>query len=460
MLETELFENYELLLPSKYEGGYLILTLYQRIESKELSEQFSSEDIKLILEDITRRFDLPTPQSERIIRQLLHFFLRNVPEQYGKFELSDHAIRLVELMLYKLKNPYKNYPLKETFEKYFILRSTEIKTITDLEVKFGREFTAGYKRIINDHLATLEEELMASYEELNNILNSDEQSATIIVRRFTEVFRKFGERAEDITYAISSKDGFLRRLRNRVEEFYLETDALKHAQTEEDITKLRQHQQEWLIASGIQYDLELFFSKADKKIERIRRQIFKASTKLSELQENFSRSSNFRLLVRKIFHTCIEQAQSKRQEINFNDRFRRKMIVHERTQLFHPVHYDFGTSRTNRIQNITRNPEYEGHQKREIEKEIRRQEIINELVEKGKLSIAQQNSFDLTGFIGNILEAEDDLFIAQNVAMDIANYAAESVTHRLTIKTELNSFIEQHVWMWKMTIRDKKDTPS
>src|ERR1043165_9263622 len=130
MWENELFDNYELLLPAKYEGGYLIIILYQRIESKSLPEQFTTDDIKLILEEIAHKDNTQIPHVERIIRQMLHFMLRNVPDKYGKFELSEHATRLVELMRYKLDNPYQNYPLKETFEKYFFLKTGEIKTIT------------------------------------------------------------------------------------------------------------------------------------------------------------------------------------------------------------------------------------------------------------------------------------------------------------------------------------------
>jgi len=458
MQENELFENYELLLPTRYEGGYLILILYQRIENKELSEQFSSEDIKLILEDIAKKYTQPIPQSERIIRQLLHYMLREVPEQYGKFELSDHAIRMVELVLYKLKNPYKNYPLKETFEKYFVLRAGDIKTIVDLEVKFGREFTAGHKRIINDHLTALEDELLEAYQKLNDILNTDNESATVIVRDFTSVFRKFGERAEDITYAISSKDGFLRRLRNRVEEFYFLADTLKHAQTDEDLLKLKQYQQEWLTATAIQYDLELFFKNVDRKIERIERQILRASTKLKELQENFSRNSNFRLLVKKLVNLCLDQATHKRQIIQFNPRFPLKKFVYERPQLFHPIRYDFGTTRNNQLINIESDKEYERLQKREIELEIRRQEIINHWIENGKGIFEQETSLELTQFIDSILSVENDLFIAQNVAIDLVNFAVESHSLKLDIRPELNTLIEQNTWTWKMTIHSNMAT--
>ncbi|RZL20427.1 MAG: hypothetical protein EOO89_00290 [Pedobacter sp.] len=393
------------------------------------------------------------PQSERIIRQLLHYLLRNVPDEYGKFELSDHAIRLIELMRYKLDNPYKNYPLKETFEKYFVIRGTEIKTITDLEIKFGREFTAGHKRIISDHLTILEDELMESYKELNDILNTDEESATVLVRKFADVFRRFGERAGDITHAISSKDSFLRKLRNRVEEFYLMAEQLRHAQTDEDITTLKKYQNEWLIASSIQNDLETFFKSIDRKIDRIRKQILRASVKLRELQENFTRSSNFRSIISKLYQLYIEQQKAKIEHTNINFRLPVKGYVYERTQLFHPIHYNFGITRNSKIQDLEPNAAYEIQQRKEIEKEIRRQEIINSWVEIGKQYLLDDKHLKLSDFLATILQADDDLFIAQNVSMDLLNYAVESGLHQPSIKIELTNFIEEHVWTWNMEIK-------
>ncbi len=453
MWDNELFENYELLLPDKFDGGYLILTLYQRIESKSLPEQFGTDDIRLILEEIAQKYKTQVPQSERVIRQLLHYLLRNVPEQYGKFELSDHAIRLVELMRYKLDNPYRNYPLKETFEKYFFLKTGEIKTVTDLDVKFGKDFTAGHKRIINDHLFALEDELQQAYEQLNNILETDEESATILVKKFTDVFRKFGERAEDITYAISSKDGFLKRLRNRVDEFYQETDIFRQAQSDEEIQQLRKHQQDWQQALTIQNDLETFFKKADSKIERIRRQIFKASTKLSELQESFSRSSTFRLSIKKLFHACLEQATGKRQEIRFDRNFPLKTIVAGRLQLFHPVYYDFASIKNNHLKQVVPQPEYEAMQRIEIEREIRRQEFITQLIGIGKDKMISNDLFHLSKFLQEISDEQKDAFIIQNVALDLLNFAGTIDERTVEIEKEIYSFTKEKLSTWTMKIR-------
>lgn len=77
---------------------------------------------------------------------------RGVPDEAGRFYLTDYAERFVEQMMYKLDNPYKNYPLKQSFEKCFTIRPGEIEIIDHLLLKFGREYISGHKRVINDHL--------------------------------------------------------------------------------------------------------------------------------------------------------------------------------------------------------------------------------------------------------------------------------------------------------------------
>ncbi len=98
---------------SKCVGGYLIIALHKKIKEKELGEYFSTEDIKLLRDEIVAYHNGSAPHSERIVRNLLHYFLRNVPDQYGKFYLTDYAKQLAELLEYKLNNPYKTFPLKE-----------------------------------------------------------------------------------------------------------------------------------------------------------------------------------------------------------------------------------------------------------------------------------------------------------------------------------------------------------
>src|SRR5436190_2142152 len=138
MLDNEdLYRQYDLLLPPRYDGGFLVLALYQKISRKELPEYFTESDLKSTLKELDGRFGHGNWQTDRMLKTLHHYFIKNVPDQFGKYYLSDYAKRLIKVVKNKLENPYKNYPLRETFEKYFTIRTGDITSINDLEIRFG-----------------------------------------------------------------------------------------------------------------------------------------------------------------------------------------------------------------------------------------------------------------------------------------------------------------------------------
>lgn len=230
-------------------------------------------------------------QWGRLKGNLFHYFLRNHPDAPWKYYLTDYARNVVELMKNKLENPYKEHPLRKSVEDSFTIKFKEIKTIDELERKFGRVFIQGSKKIITDHLEALADELKAAYHTLNDILRNDDKDATVLVGDFTIEFRKFGSRAEDITNAILSKDKFLRDLQSVVDDFYFQMEDNSKF-NEIDIKKSID---DWEKSRKIYLDISDFFIAVDEKISLIRRQINHASDKLSELQEQFSSRAHFKV---------------------------------------------------------------------------------------------------------------------------------------------------------------------
>ena len=84
MIYTELYEKYDLLIPQKFDGGYLIIALYEKIKREEIAEQFTIFDIKDTLEEISRKHNQQPPQSERILKLLLNYYIRNNIAEPGK----------------------------------------------------------------------------------------------------------------------------------------------------------------------------------------------------------------------------------------------------------------------------------------------------------------------------------------------------------------------------------------
>lgn len=450
MSKKELYSKYDLLLPSKFDGGYLVVALYERIKNREIEEYFTQKEINEILTDIKNDFNLDSVrQWSNIKDNLFHYFLRSHPDEPWKYYLTDYAKNVVDLMISKLENPYKNHPLKKSVQDSFTIRHGEIKTIEELERKFGRIFTQGSKKIITDHLEALEDELRGAYKELNDILRKeDEQSATSLVRQFTVVFRKFGERAEDITEAIISKDKFLGDLQSVVDHFYrkMEDDG------KFDTNNVQKSKNDWGKAQEIYTDIREFFNSVDRKVHIIRRQINHASEKLTELQEQFSARAFFRLQLKKLHRTILESSQYTAEGIRFSNNFPLKQVVYEPVRMLYPKYYEFEPPKPNIIVNIKVDETYERNEKQKIAKEINRQQIINQWFDKAKNILESKGQLSLDELMNSIVEEEKDLSIAYQVASRMTAYTSEKDNVFIDVEQKIVSLSQQNLSLWKTKI--------
>lgn len=450
MINKELYTKYDLLLPSKFDGGYLVIALYEKIKNREIEEYFTQKEINEILTDIKAEFNLDSIRPWNNIKDnLFHYFLRSHPDEPWKYYLTDYAKNVVDLIVSKLENPYKNHPLKKSVQDSFTLGHGEIKNIEELERKFGRIFIQGSKKIITDHLESLEDELRMAYKELNNILRKeDEQSATSLVREFTIVFRKFGERAEDITEAIISKDKFLGDLLNVVDDFYrkMEDDG------KFDNDNVQKSKSNWENAQEIYTDIRGFFNSVDLKVDIIRRQINHASEKLTELQEQFSTRAFFRLQLKKLHRIVLENSQYTPEGVRFNINFPLKQLVYEPIRILYPRYYEFEPPKPNNIVNIKIDEEYEHSEKQKIAKEINCQQIINHWVDKAKDILENKGQLSIDELMNSIVDEEKDLSIAYQVASHMTAFSSENSNVFIDVEQKIISLSQQNLSLWKTKI--------
>lgn len=450
MSNKELYTKYDLLLPSKLDGGYLVIALYEKIKNREIEEYFTQKEINEILTDIKTEFNLDSIRPWNNIKDnLFHYFLRSHPEEPWKYYLTDYAKNVVDLMVSKLENPYKKHPLKKSVQDSFTIRHGEIKIIEELERKFGRIFIQGSKKIITDHLEALEDELREAYKELNNILRKeDEQSATSLVREFTVVFRKFGERAEDITEAIITKDQFLSNLLNVVDYFYrnMEDDGKFHTEN------VQKSKRDWEKAQEIYTDIREFFNSVDRKVYIIRRQINHASEKLTELQEQFSARAFFRLQIKKLHRTVLESSQYTTEGVTFSNNFPLKQVVYEPVRMLYPRYYEFEPPKPNIIVNVEVDETYERNEKQKITKEINCQQIINQWVDKAKDILENKGQLSINELMNSILDEEKDLSIAYQVASRMTAYTSENNDVFIDVEQKIISLSQQNLFLWKTKI--------
>ncbi|WP_341837916.1 hypothetical protein WJU16_08615 [Chitinophaga pollutisoli] len=135
MNKQGLYKRYDFLLPPKFDGGYLIIALYDKLKNREIEEYFTQKEINEILTDIKTDFNLDSVrQWSNIKDNLFHYFLRSHPDEPWKYYLTDYAKNVVDLMISKLENPYKNHPLKKVFRihlSYVTVKSRPLKSLKE-----------------------------------------------------------------------------------------------------------------------------------------------------------------------------------------------------------------------------------------------------------------------------------------------------------------------------------------
>lgn len=450
MKEQSLYTKYDLLLPPKFDGGYLVIAIDEKIKAGDLEDHFTLKEIEETLTEISHCFELPSVRQWYHIKDnLLHYFIRNHIDEPGKYYLTDYAKGVLDMMRNKLENPYKNQPLKKSFEECFTLRFDEIKEIEDLERKYGRMATSLPKKIITDHLEGLEDELREAYITLNELLDSNVQEAVALVKAFALTFRKFGERAEDITEAVRSKDKFLKDLQMVVDQFYAEIDQTKLLADEAAKNKTVE---DWKRSREIYKDMEAFFSTVDDKINASRRQIYNASEKLSELQEYFSTRAHYRLQIQKLLGYVLQTATYSENGIVLEDNFPLKSLVYEQEKMLYLKHHEFTKQKTNILIVIPPDEAYEREERSKIEKEINRQQTINEWVNKTKKLLVEQKHVALDELMNNILTEEQDLSIAYGVASEVIALVSENSDINIEIEQQLITTQQNELALWKTKI--------
>lgn len=448
----ELYSQYDFLLPSRYEGGFLVLALYEKIKSKEIPEYFTDADIGRLLQQLAVEYKQGVWQTDRIIRNLNYFYIKGVPDQFGKYYLSDYASRVVEMIKNKLENPYKNYPLKDTFEKYFSLKDSQVNSLNDLVIRYGRDFVAPHKSIIENHLDGLQDELEEAHQKLTDILVSEELSAIQMVHQFVDIFTKFGERAEDISSSISSKERFMRALSAEVDKFYSRMMESELPQNEDEQILINQMNAEWVVALGIYKDLSNFFDNVDIKLSMVHKQILYATEKLYELQENFSSRSNFRLAVKRLLNVALNEAEFSTDGVKFRGRFPMKNYPYERSQFFYPDYFYFNIIQQSQLIDIPRDELYEAQQLSEIEHLAQQSEKVNELVDQALTVLEIEGQIQLNDWIIGIYSDQEDMDLAMHAGFELIQRTVSDKKFNLDVKNELGKTGQMKLKLWKITI--------
>ncbi len=453
---NELFTDYDFLIPNKIEG-YVIIRLWQKIKSNEIQEEFSYYDIRNVIDETVSFTNGSTPQTEKILKDLLHYFIKKPPETVSKYYLSDYAERFIQLLETKIDSPYRNFPLKKNFEKYFSVEFEEIEDFEELNRWFRQGFHDTSKRVILDHIESLQDEIESSIKKLNKILYSDELQAIEMVKLFVDEFKNFGLKAEQIREALFLKNETLRSLKNASDFFYSKIEETKHFQTIEEEKRYDELEYKWKTANQIKEEVTAFFENLDKKLLRITNQIVFASSKLKELEENFQYQSLFKINLKKLLQLVLETSGfDKKEGILLHKDFPIKGIPYEKVQLFFSPKYEFNIETESLGIIPETNIDYEQAERAKIESDLRVQEKIASWVDICFSRIQKEKEFNYSSVFYEILDNEQNIEIPLQVGFSLFQQLSNNKDFDVIIDKTIANPNRNDILTWNMKIHRKE----
>lgn len=450
-------ELYDRVIPSRV-AGLTVYVLAKKIRQGELAKHFSLRDVEHAIKEATKLDPGGPPRTEPILTGLLSYFLEHPRHKRYEYMLTDYAQKFVRLITNKLDNPYKKFPLRKTFSRFASFKAEGIHSITEFTSWHELQFHETSRQTILDHLEALKDEVNASIQKLNEILNDDSNSATEIVENFTTVFNQITAKSEEIRDTLRLGATLEQEVEKVITTFYEQIDALGIPQNEEEEKERVERIKEYAEAQRIKDSVSDFFQSIDERLALLTSKALYASTQLQSLQNNFRNHSKFRLNIKKFLRFTLEQSQYSKGSIVLPQAFPRKKIPVETFQFIHVPYYEsFGTT-PNYVITPQQNEEYAQREKVKVLVELNKQESTARLVGKYKALLAEVKVLDFTDHFYQILAAENDPEIAMNVGFELFEHANSHPEYKLSIRRELpTENMQKEILTWNMKImQDQK----
>lgn len=450
---NELYKN---LILTK-EQGMIIFVLHRKVKDKEIPRHFSYRDIERAIREAYANEPGALPHTERILKVLLHYFIEHPPRQRNKFMLTDYAVKFIELIRDKLDSPYKRFPLRKTFEQYAQFKADSIENINDFRGWYERGFHKATKQTVLDHLDALKDEVNASINELNSILNQDFVKAIEIAERFTTVFNRIGEKTEEIKDTLRLENVLDQEIQVVVDMYYKRLESYKHPESETEKQEFNSIKNEYEEALLIKKSVSDFFLRVDERLAQLTEKALFASSQLKNLQNNFRNHSRFRIHLKRFLEFTLKEAAFTKDGPTLPEKFPSKSVPHEEFKFIHVPYYDSFITQQNEVIPAVIDDVYAKQENLKVERELLRQENSARLVKKYKNIIREQKELDFTDHFYKILRDEKDAEIALNVGFELFQFANSHPYYKVGIRKELPTEGNlENIWTWKMKILQKR----
>ncbi len=452
-LTFEIAELYHHLVPTRDEG-LLIFRLHEKIKNGEIDGYFSTQDIQRAIEETNQFQPGNPPNRERLLKNLLTYFIEHPAEQKNRYMLTEYARKFILLLEHKINNPFRKFPLRESFKRYADFSAADIRHINQLESWFNQGFQATTRENIFDHLEELKADVNVSVQRLNKLLYSGEMTAQQMVSEFSVIFIDLGGKADEIRDTLRLGNSLQLEVELVVSAFYEQTQDFKHPSTEVELKEFDQLLQAYSRASVIAREIQAFFDVIDGKLGQLRERIQYASTKLNELQELFRYRSQFKINLKKLLAYTLTSAIPVKGELSLPARFPRRSLPVERFRLTAMPDLERDFADRNRVIETPEDPDYHRRELAKVEQDLARQQRTAVLLAQYKERLSQEGALDFTGEFYDILDKEQDEEVAIQVGYELIQYAHDSAQFMVDIMPEISELYQtKPIITWTINLK-------
>lgn len=456
-LSSQIAEAYVQLVPP-IDEGLLIFKLHEKIKNGAIDANFSAQDIQRILEEMHRDAmgSGSIPNRERILKNLLAYFIERPAELKSRYTLTDYARKFILLVEHKIHYPFRKFPLRESFKKYADFSADEINHINQFESWFNQGFQATTRENILDHLEELKMQVQQSVQSLNKLLYSGEETAQKIVADFSEIFIDLGDKADEIRDTLRLGNTLQQQIDLVVSKFYDIITALPHPVSPEETALFNEHQYGYSRAAEIRQEILEFFEVIDSKLAQLRERIGFATTKLNELQHLFRYRSQYKVNLKRLLEYALSEASIEKGMLVLPADFPVKGIVEERFKLTVMPDLEREGYDQNLVIDIPLDTAYHQSEQKQVEHELARQERIAILVGHYLEKLKDQRKLDFTDEFYAIIDREEDEEIALQVGYELLQFAHEHVNYIIDISPKIKEHLTKRpIKTWSIELKAK-----
>jgi hypothetical protein len=454
-----IYEQYNFLLPSKKEG-MIVFGIHQKIKSKEIDSNFTYQDIELVIKEVAQLEPGGIPQTENLLKTLLHHFIERPVEKKTRYKLTDYALDFIKLVDYKLNNPFRTFPLRESFQQYASFKAQDMVYIHQFEGWYEQGFNATTRKSIVNHLEALKDDTNASILELKGILLLDEASVTELVNKFSDIFKDLGRKAEEIKDTLLLGNNLNQEIQKVVDSFYRKTESI-YPKNEDELKAFGALTSDYKRTEAISLEIREFFGIINEKLAELNDRILFASGKLNELQDNFRYQSRFKVNIRRLLELVLIESKQAGKELSLPEYFPRYEVPNHSLKLIEVPYIESFLPSVNMVKTPTVNLHYEQQARARITKELDHQATTARWVKEIKELLITEQEIDFTEYFYKIMETEQEMEVPLLVGFELIQFANQSPDYGIRVqRILLQEALQKTIATWNMRIYHKEKMTS